>query len=189
MIFVDCYQIFSLLRGSRARREPTHHILGRSFVHPKVRQEIAYVPRVLARFFSSADLEGCTIRTHGCACAHRTAARWQLTEQGPAPSLEGSWSGGGTVSFASGAKEQARCRALYRRAGKSGYTVNATCATASGRAAQVATLRQVGENKYAGSFYNSEYSISGVMHVVVRGSSQTVRLISDSGSAVINLSR
>jgi hypothetical protein len=41
-------------------------------------------------------------------------------------SLEGSWSGGGTVSFASGAKEQARCRARYSRAGKDRYTVNAT---------------------------------------------------------------
>ena len=67
--------------------------------------------------------------------------------------------------------------------------VNATCATASGRAAQTATVRQVGENRYSGSFYNSEYGISGVMHVVVRGTSQTVRLISDSASAVINLSR
>jgi hypothetical protein len=28
-----------------------------------------------------------------------------------------------------------------------------------------------------------------VMHVVVRGSSQTVRLVSDSASAVINLSK
>jgi hypothetical protein len=103
--------------------------------------------------------------------------------------LEGSWSGGGSVSFASGAREQARCRAHYRRAGRSGYTVNATCATASGRASQTATVRQVGENSYSGSFYNSEYSISGVIHVVVRGASQTVRLNSDSGWAVINLSR
>ena len=53
--------------------------------------------------------------------------------------LEGSWSGGGTaVSFASGAREQARCRARYSRAGNNSYTVNATCATASGRAAQTA---------------------------------------------------
>jgi hypothetical protein len=103
--------------------------------------------------------------------------------------LEGSWSGGGTVSFASGARERASCRARYSRAGKNSYTVNATCATASGRAAQVATLRQVGENRYSGSFYNSEYGISGVMQVVVRGTSQTVRLISDSASAVLNLSR
>jgi hypothetical protein len=106
-----------------------------------------------------------------------------------ASSLEGSWSGGGTVSFASGAKERASCRARYSRASKNSYTVNATCATPSGRAAQTATVRQVGENRYSGSFYNSEYSISGVMHVVVRGTSQTVRLISDSASAVLNLSR
>ena len=104
-------------------------------------------------------------------------------------SLEGSWSGGGTVSFASGSKEQARCRAHYSRAGNNSYTVNATCATASGRAAQTATVRKVGENSYSGSFYNSEYSISGVIHVVVRGASQSVRLISDSASATINLSR
>jgi hypothetical protein len=106
-----------------------------------------------------------------------------------AGSLEGSWSGGGTVSFASGAKERASCRARYSRAGKNSYTINATCATPSGRAAQTATVRQVGENRYSGSFYNSEYSISGVMHVVVRGTNQTVRLISDSASAVLNLSR
>ena len=104
-------------------------------------------------------------------------------------SLEGSWSGGGTVSFASGAKEQARCRARFSRAGKDSYTVNATCATASGRAAQTARVRLVGNNRYSGSFYNSEYSISGVIDIVVHGSSQTVRLISDSGSAILQLSR
>jgi hypothetical protein len=103
--------------------------------------------------------------------------------------LEGSWSGGGSVSFASGSKEQARCRAHYRRAGSTSYTLNATCATPSGRAAQTATVRQVGENRYSGSFYNSEYAISGVINVVVHGASQTVRLNSASGSAVINLSR
>ena len=104
-------------------------------------------------------------------------------------SLEGSWSGGGTVTFASGAKEQARCRAHFSRAGRDSYTVNATCATASGRAAQTARVRQVGNNRYSGSFYNSEYSISGVIHIVVHGASQTVQLISDSGSGVLNLSR
>ena len=104
-------------------------------------------------------------------------------------SLEGSWSGGGTVTFASGSKEQARCRAHFSRAGRDSYTVNATCATASGRAAQTARVRQVGNNRYSGSFYNSEYSISGVIHIVVHGASQTVQLISNSGSGVLNLSR
>jgi hypothetical protein len=107
----------------------------------------------------------------------------------PTPGLEGAWSGGGSVMFASGAKEQARCRAQYRRAGTTSYTLNATCATASGRAAQTATLRRVSDNKYRGNFYNSEYGITGVIHVIVSGSSQTVRLISDSGSALFRLNR
>ena len=112
-----------------------------------------------------------------------------LPAKKPVVGLEGSWSGGGTVSFASGTTERARCRAHYRRAGSASYTLDATCATASGRATQTASVRQVAENKYAGSFYNSEYGISGAISIVLHGRSQTVRLQSDSGSAVINLSR
>jgi hypothetical protein len=103
-------------------------------------------------------------------------------------SLEGSWSGGGTVSFASGT-EQVRCRARFSRAGEHSYSVNAICATASGRAAQTAKVRQVSNNRYSGSFYNSEYAISGVIDIVVHGSSQIVRLTSDAGSGILNLSR
>ena len=65
----------------------------------------------------------------------------QVSSRLTVASLEGSWSGGGTVSFAGG-KEQARCKARFSRAGAHSYTVNATCATASGRAAQTATVRQ-----------------------------------------------
>jgi hypothetical protein len=118
-----------------------------------------------------------------------TIGNAEATKKLSVASLEGSWSGAGTVTFASGAREQARCRARYSRAGKDSYTVSATCATPSGRAAQTARVRQVGNNRYSGSFYNSEYAISGVIQIVVRGSSQTVRLISDSGSGILNLSR
>jgi len=112
----------------------------------------------------------------------------QVSTKMTVASLEGSWSGGGTLSFAGGT-EQARCRARFSRAGGQSYTVNATCATASGKAAQTATVRQVGANRYSGRFYNSEYSISGVIDIIVRGSSQIVRLTSDSASAILNLSR
>src|SRR6516225_11664008 len=87
----------------------------------------------------------------------------------PAAGLEGSWSGGGSVSFASGARERARCRAHYRRRSSTTYALTATCATPSGRATQSASVRQVGGNSYQGSFYNSEYNVSGSIHVVVRG--------------------
>ena len=112
----------------------------------------------------------------------------QVSSRLTVASLEGSWSGGGTVSFAGG-KEQARCKARFSRAGAHSYTVNATCATASGRAGQTATVRQVGTNRYSGRFYNSEYSISGAIDIIVHGSSQIVRLTSESASGVLNLSR
>ena len=106
-----------------------------------------------------------------------------------AAELEGSWSGGGTVRFATGAEEQARCRAHYSRRAKGVYVLRATCATASGKAAQSATLQRVGDNRYSGTFYNSEFDISGRIYVVLRGSSQSVRLTSSSGSASFRLSR
>jgi hypothetical protein len=103
--------------------------------------------------------------------------------------LEGSWSGGGSVSFASGGREQARCRAHYSRRSKTSYALNATCATASGKATQTATLHKIGENKYSGNFHNADYDISGTISVVVNGNSQSVRLTSSSGWAVFRLSR
>jgi len=106
-----------------------------------------------------------------------------------AAGLEGSWSGGGTVRFASGAEEHARCRAHYSRRSNAVYVLRATCATASGKAAQSATLQKVGDNRYSGTFYNSEYDISGRIYVIIRGSSQSVRLTSTSGSASFRLSR
>ncbi len=106
-----------------------------------------------------------------------------------AQSLEGSWSGGGQVSFASGAREQARCRARYSRRSNEGYVVSAVCATPAGRAAQTASLRKIGDNRYRGTFYNQEYGISGTILVIVRGATQIVRLTSESGWASLTLSR
>jgi hypothetical protein len=104
--------------------------------------------------------------------------------------LEGSWSGGGSVSFAAtGGKEQARCRAYYRRASKDSYRLQATCATPSGKANQIATVHKVGENRYRGNFHNPDYDITGTIFVVVNGNSQNVRLTSSSGWAVFRLSR
>jgi hypothetical protein len=103
--------------------------------------------------------------------------------------LEGSWSGGGSVAFASGQRERARCRANYRRASGSSYFVTATCATPSGSATQTATLRRVGGNTYRGQFHNSEYNVSGTISVTVGGNRQSVRLSGDGGSASLELRR
>jgi hypothetical protein len=103
--------------------------------------------------------------------------------------LEGSWSGGGSVAFASGQSERARCRAHYRRASAGSYVVTATCATPSGKATQTATLRQVGGNTYQGHFHNAEYDVSGTIYVTVGGNHQSVRLMGDAGSASLELRR
>ncbi|MFZ1103314.1 MAG: hypothetical protein WAN86_10810 [Hyphomicrobiaceae bacterium] len=109
--------------------------------------------------------------------------------QAMAQSLEGSWSGGGSVAFATGQHERARCRAQYRRASATSYTVTATCATPSGRATQTATVSRIGGNTYRGQFHNSEYDISGTIYVTVGGNRQSVRLTSPSGSASLELRR
>jgi hypothetical protein len=103
--------------------------------------------------------------------------------------LAGAWSGGGSVAFASGAKERASCRAKFMRAGASGYTMSALCATASAKVAQTASLRKVGANSYAGSFHNPEYGVTGSIHITVNGRSQSVSLSSDVGSASFRLSK
>ena len=109
--------------------------------------------------------------------------------QAMAQSLEGSWSGGGSVAFATGQHERARCRAQYRRASATSYTVTATCATPSGRATQTATVSRIDGNTYRGQFHNSEYDISGTIYVTVGGNRQSVRLTSPSGSASLELRR
>jgi hypothetical protein len=50
-------------------------------------------------------------------------------------------------------------------------------------------LHRVGGNSYQGTFYNSEYNISGTIYVVVRGNKQSVQLSSGAGSASLQLSR
>ncbi|MDX2201528.1 MAG: hypothetical protein NW223_02160 [Hyphomicrobiaceae bacterium] len=112
-----------------------------------------------------------------------------LTAMQPAhaeTALDGSWSGGGTVTFPSGAVEKASCRATYRRTG-SGYTMSGVCASPSGRAAQTAQLRKVGANSYSGRFYNEEFDISGSIHVTISGNAQSVRLSSPSSGAAANI--
>lgn len=104
-------------------------------------------------------------------------------------SLDGSWSGGGSVTFASEEREAVRCRAQYSRSSQTSYFVTATCATASGRATQTATLRHVGANNYRGNFHNGDYGVSGTISVVVSGNRQSVRLNSEAGSGQLELRR
>jgi hypothetical protein len=100
--------------------------------------------------------------------------------------LSGSWSGGGTVRYADGQSERARCRAHFSQSG-SQVSLEAHCATASGSVDQSATLRRVGPNSFSGRFYNQQFNVSGSIHITVRGNTQTVSLRSPNGSATLTL--
>lgn len=107
----------------------------------------------------------------------------------PGGSLEGSWSGAGWVSIIGGSRERARCQVRYSPANGAQYSLTATCATDLGKASQTARIHKAGEHAYKGQFYNAEYDVTGQIRVIVRGNKQTVTLTSDSGTALISLSR
>ncbi len=109
-----------------------------------------------------------------------------IAPQARSEGIGGSWSGGGTVLYADGHREHARCRAHFSQSGPH-VSLSAVCATPSGSVDQSATLRQTGPNSYSGSFFNPQFNISGSIHISVHGNSQYVALRSGSGSASLTL--
>jgi hypothetical protein len=107
----------------------------------------------------------------------------------PGGSLEGSWKGGGWVSVVGGSRERAHCQVHYSAANGAQYSLTATCATDSGKASQTARIHKAGEHAYKGQFYNAEYDVTGQIRVIVHGNKQTVTLTSDSGTALLTLTR
>jgi hypothetical protein len=101
-------------------------------------------------------------------------------------SLSGSWSGGGALRYADGRRAAARCRANFSPSGTH-VTLSARWATPSGTIEQSASLRQVGPNAYAGSFFNPRFNVSGSIHITVHGNTQSVSLRSATGSASLTL--
>ena len=103
--------------------------------------------------------------------------------------LVGTWAGNGSISFSSGTKEGARCRAHFAKTGATSYIMSASCATASARVDQSAELNRVGANSYVGSFFNQQYNTGGQIRITVNGRSGYVRLSGEAGTAVFNLSK
>jgi len=102
-------------------------------------------------------------------------------------SIIGSWSGTGSIAFASGSKEKARCRARFAKTGEQSYAMSATCATASAKLDQSASLVRTGANSYAGSFFNQQYNTGGSIRITVSGGTQSVRLSGEAGAAFFSL--
>ena len=135
----------------------------------------------ISRLTKTARLAG------ALACAAAAAILAPATAS--AAELAGSWSGSGSIMLPTGAREAARCNVSYSKSSGAGYTAFATCATKSAKVTQSAKLRRVGGNEYEGSFYNSEYNVSGSMSVTVSGGNQSVHLSGGGGQASFKLSR
>ena len=131
---------------------------------------------------------GCTRVMATLAAASFLALPVFATADAADDGLAGSWSGTGTVIFPSGESEKARCRATFRQSGN-GATMSATCATASARVQQAATVDRVSPGRYRGDFRNDEFGISGSIRIVVSGNSLHASLSGGGGSAEFNLSR
>jgi hypothetical protein len=112
-----------------------------------------------------------------------------VPDSASAQSLEGSWSGGGRVQFASGETERARCRAQFRREGGNSFSMSAVCATQSARVQQTAVVTRIAPNRFSGEFFNQEYGISGSIRITYSGRSISASLTGGGGSAQFTLSR
>jgi hypothetical protein len=140
----------------------------------KMRSDPSRAPRIVAAgaAFAAALALNCT----GLSAARADSAP-----------LVGSWSGSGSIAFASGAKERARCRAYYAKTGETSYRMSATCATASAKVDQTAMLTRTGSRTYVGSFFNQQYNTGGSIRITISGGSQSVRLSGEAGTASFTL--
>ena len=104
--------------------------------------------------------------------------------------ISGSWRGNGVVNLTTGEKEKVRCRATFKPWSKSTVRMNAVCATAAARVSQTAFLKRRGSrNRYAGTFHNPEYGVSGQIRVTIRGRRMSAALSSDVANATLHLRR
>ncbi len=103
--------------------------------------------------------------------------------------LEGSWSGNGTVTFSTGNVEAAKCKASFRRQSSDTFAMNAVCATPSGRVVQTAELSRLTNTRFSGAFHNAEYGVSGNISITVRGNSLTASLDGGGATASFSLSK
>jgi hypothetical protein len=109
-----------------------------------------------------------------------------IVAQAEQATIEGSWSGSGTIST-KGAVDQVRFRVRYTRAAGKTFTVSSVCATENGHYDITGQVTNSGGNRYTGSV--SSGNESGRVLLFLRGNSLSVTVISPRGSARLMLSR
>jgi hypothetical protein len=103
-------------------------------------------------------------------------------------SLEGYWTGEGTVSY-KGSVDQVRCRVRYKKAGSKSFTYNSTCATENGRYELNGRISRSSGNRYTGVVSSENHKQTGKVLLLQRGNRLTVTVTNRKGSAKIKLSK
>jgi hypothetical protein len=88
--------------------------------------------------------------------------------------LKGSWSGGGTASFAGGETEKLRCTARYTGGGQN-LGLNLRCASASAQINLTGSLDSNG-NKVSGDWSENSFGLSGGANGSTNGGSVRLRI-------------
>ena len=144
---------------------------------------------VLDSDFAIRRSAGCRVRRMSMVLSALALPMLGFNGAALAADITGSWSGGGSVILANGAKEKARCRATFRPAGGSTFAMAATCATASAKVSQTAILSKYTATRYGGTFHNPEFNVTGRIRIAVSGNSMTANLSGSQGRATFSLRR
>jgi hypothetical protein len=108
-----------------------------------------------------------------------------LVQAAPA-SIEGSWSGSGTISTR-GAVDQVHCRVRYTSVSTNSYAVSSVCATENGHYDITGHVTSAGGNRYQGTVISGNER--GRVLIFNRGNHLSVSVTSPRGSARLTLSR
>jgi hypothetical protein len=104
-------------------------------------------------------------------------------------SLEGNWSGSGTVQQTQGPAEKLRCRINYKRETDKVFSLRAKCATTSNQINQTGELLKINAGLYVGEFYIASYDIGGRIRIVIEGTVQTMTFKSSRAHGQLTLKK
>jgi hypothetical protein len=104
-------------------------------------------------------------------------------------SLEGTWSGSGTMQAVDKPPQKLTCRINYKRETDKVFRLAAKCVTVSTSINQTAQLLKVNPGVYTGRFQIASYDISGRVRVVVNGNAQTMSFQSSRAKGTVNLKK
>ena len=114
---------------------------------------------------------------------------FQSADVAKAASIEGTWSGGGTVRLTSGGVEKVRCRMRYEKSTGRTFVIHVTCSHANGTFRVSGRIVKLSASRYSGRLYSDQYSVSGDVGISVRGTRQTVTAKSAKGTATVTLTK